>query len=62
MATLMTRMRGLVHDDGGQDLIEYALLGGLISLVAVGTMATAGEEIGAFFTNKVAAKLDEAVR
>ena len=32
---LMARMRAFVADDSGQDLLEYALLVGLIALVAV---------------------------
>ena len=59
MATLITQMRALAHDDDGQDLIEYAMLAGLIALVAVAAVATAGEEVGAFFTNKVTARLGE---
>jgi Flp pilus assembly pilin Flp len=62
MATLITRMRALTHDDEGQDLIEYALLAGLISLVAVTAMATAGDEVGAFFANRVTAKLGEVTK
>lgn len=32
----------LVHDDEGQDLIEYALLAGFISLVAVVAITSVG--------------------
>ena len=49
MAALMTRVRALVRDDEGQDLIEYALLAGLISLVAVATVTTAGTQVSAIF-------------
>lgn len=35
----MTLVQRLIRDDSGQDLIEYALLAGFISLVAV-TMIT----------------------
>jgi pilus assembly protein Flp/PilA len=50
MATLITRMRALAGNDEGQDLIEYALLAGLISLVAVATVTTAGTEVKNIFT------------
>ena len=30
---LITRMRALASDDAGQDLLEYALLAGLIAIV-----------------------------
>jgi pilus assembly protein Flp/PilA len=49
MAILMTRLRALVRDDEGQDLIEYALLAGLISLVAVATVTTAGSQVSSIF-------------
>ena len=51
MLNVITRFRALVRDDKGQDLIEYALLAGLISLVAVGTMRAAGTEIGQIWTS-----------
>jgi pilus assembly protein Flp/PilA len=50
MATLIARMRALAIDDEGQDLIEYALLAGLISLVAVATVTTAGEKVRDIFS------------
>ncbi|HEY6360662.1 MAG TPA: Flp family type IVb pilin [Vicinamibacterales bacterium] len=53
---MMTRMRALVHDDEGQDLIEYALLAGLISLVAVAAITTAGENVNGIF-EKITGKL-----
>ena len=59
MTNVMTRMRALLHDDDGQDLIEYALLAGLISLVAVATVTTAGEQVNGIFT-KISGKLQSA--
>ncbi|HEY6360663.1 MAG TPA: Flp family type IVb pilin [Vicinamibacterales bacterium] len=56
MATLITRMRALVRDDEGQDLIEYALLAGLISLVAVAAITTAGDNVNGIF-EKITGKL-----
>ena len=56
MATLMTRVRAFARNDEGQDLIEYALLAGLISLVAVATVTTAGSQVKEIFssiTNKL---------
>ena len=58
MSTLIARMRALAHDDEGQDLIEYALLAGLISLVAVATVTTAGEQVSGIFS-KVTGKLTD---
>ena len=36
---LINRLRALVRDDRGQDLIEYALLAALIALAAAGWAA-----------------------
>jgi pilus assembly protein Flp/PilA len=52
-------MRALVRDDEGQDLIEYALLAGLISLVAVGAITAAGGSVNGIFT-KIGEKLETA--
>jgi len=49
MVNVITRMRALVHGDEGQDLIEYALLAGLISLVAVATVTSAGTNVKGIF-------------
>jgi pilus assembly protein Flp/PilA len=49
--TIINRMRALVSNDEGQDLIEYALLAGLISLVAVGAIGTAGGYVGDIFSS-----------
>ena len=49
MENMMNRMRALVNGDEGQDLIEYALLAGLISLVAVATVTTAGTQVKGIF-------------
>jgi pilus assembly protein Flp/PilA len=46
---MINRMRALVNNDEGQDLIEYALLAGLISLVAVATVTSAGTQVGKIF-------------
>ena len=50
MADLMTQVRAFVRNDEGQDLIEYALLAGLISLVAVATVTTAGTQVNEIFS------------
>ena len=41
----------LVWTDDGQDIIEYALLAGLIALVAVGAITTAGSEVNDIWTD-----------
>jgi pilus assembly protein Flp/PilA len=46
---LMTRMRALVRDDSGQDLLEYALLVGLIALVAVLAVTSTGASVNRIF-------------
>ena len=47
-------------DESGQDLIEYALLGGLIGLAAVAAMRTLATNISTGF-NTVGNKLTNAV-
>jgi pilus assembly protein Flp/PilA len=40
-----------VREDAGQDLIEYALLAGFISLVAVAAITTTGTSLNTLFGN-----------
>jgi pilus assembly protein Flp/PilA len=53
---LVTRLRSFLRNEEGQDLIEYALLVGLISLVAVAAITLAGSAVNDIFTN-IAGKL-----
>ena len=46
---LITRMRALVRDDSGQDMLEYALLTALIALVAVVAIKAAGLQVNTIF-------------
>ena len=41
----MNRITRFINDDQGADLIEYALLVGLITLAAVGTLTKVGGKI-----------------
>ena len=52
--------RSLVHDESGQNLIEYALVAGLIGLAAVTAMTGLGTTIKTAF-NSVASQLTIAV-
>jgi len=45
----ITRLRAFARNEDGQDLIEYALLVGLISLVAVAAIGLAGGSVNAIF-------------
>lgn len=40
-----------VHEEHGQDLIEYALLAGLIALASIGAITTLGGNIQTKFTD-----------
>ena len=55
MKDLINRMRTLMRDDSGQDLLEYALLVALIALVAVAAVTAAGVKVDAIFDAIVAA-------
>jgi len=46
----VNRMRAFVRDDSGQDLLEYALLIGLIALVTVLAVTNAGSQVNRIFT------------
>ncbi len=46
---LLTRLRALVNNDEGQDLLEYALLVALIALVCVGAIGLAGTNVNIIF-------------
>jgi len=48
---VITRMRALVRDDSGQDMLEYALLTALIALAAVGAVRAAGIQVNDIFSN-----------
>lgn len=47
----INRLRALVSDESGQDLLEYALLTALIALVAAAAIGLAGDEVNLIFTN-----------
>jgi Flp pilus assembly pilin Flp len=46
---LITRLRKLLRNDSGQDLLEYALLVRLIALVAVAAITTTGTNVSDIF-------------
>ena len=45
----ITRLKGLVRGEEGQDLLEYALLVALIALVAVTAVGLAGTQVNRIF-------------
>jgi pilus assembly protein Flp/PilA len=55
----VNRLRQLARNSEGQDLLEYALLVGLIALVAVVAITSAGSSVNTIFTN-IAAQLSTA--
>ena len=48
---LMSFLMDFVRNEEGQDLIEYALLVALISLVCVAALTTAGSQVNTIFEN-----------
>ena len=50
---LINRLRALVRDDRGQDLIEYALLAALIALASVVAIQQAGSQVNAVWQSIV---------
>jgi pilus assembly protein Flp/PilA len=55
MVNLLVRMRALLRNDEGQYLIEYALIAGLISIVAVVAIGDAGTKINQVWQSVVSA-------
>jgi pilus assembly protein Flp/PilA len=51
MKNLKNVMSALLNDESGQDLIEYALVAGLIGLGAVTAMSGLSTKIGTAFTS-----------
>jgi len=48
---LINRVRALVTDESGQDLLEYALLVALIAIAASVAVGFAGAQVTAVFNN-----------
>lgn len=48
---ILNALRTLWRDDEGQDLIEYALIGGLVALVAVAAITTSGQQVNRIWGN-----------
>jgi len=46
---LITRLRKMLRNDSGQDLLEYALLVALIALVAVAAITSTGTKASDIF-------------
>jgi pilus assembly protein Flp/PilA len=46
----IARLRALLRDSSGQDLLEYALLVALIALVCVAVITSTGTGVQAIFT------------
>ena len=51
----MTLFNRFVREDAGQDLIEYALIAGIISICALGAMQLLAPKIIGVFTKVTAA-------
>jgi Flp pilus assembly pilin Flp len=47
----MTRMISLIRNEDGQDMIEYALLGSFISIVAILALRAIGPIVNTIYTN-----------
>ena len=60
MAGFMAFSKQFIRDESGQDLIEYALVAGLIGLAAVVAMGTLGKTISNSF-NTVGSTLSNAL-
>jgi len=43
-------IKRFIRDEEGQDLIEYALLLGLIAIICIAAITAAGEDVSAIWT------------
>jgi pilus assembly protein Flp/PilA len=50
MFSTQMRLKNLIHDESGQDLIEYALIATLIALVAISGLNGLATKIGSYYT------------
>ena len=57
MKMLKNSFNALVHDESGQDLVEYALIAAMIALAAISGMNTVADKINNVF-NTVGSKLE----
>jgi Flp pilus assembly pilin Flp len=55
---MIQRLRRFLTDDSGQDLVEYALLLVLLTIVVIGALQLLGPTIGEFF-NEVSSNLND---
>jgi Flp pilus assembly pilin Flp len=60
MKSVLTTLSQFWRDDAGQDLIEYALLAGLISTVATLAITSIGSNINDLFLVKVSNAIKDA--
>lgn len=60
MKNIKNLLKSLVHDESGQDLIEYALVAALVGLGAVASMKALSNSIGNAF-NTVGSNLNSNV-
>lgn len=60
LAGIRTAVRRVCRDESGQDLIEYALLVGLVALVAVTAVSEVGTTILNVFWSVIAAGIPAA--
>jgi Flp pilus assembly pilin Flp len=51
MTTFIARLRSLVRDVDGQDLIEYALLASLVAIFSIAGLLDAGAEVDTLWNN-----------
>jgi len=49
MKSFRNVLKGLLHEDSGQDLIEYALIATLVALAAIVAIHGLGNKIGSEF-------------
>jgi pilus assembly protein Flp/PilA len=49
-SSLLSQLRQFLEDESGQDLVEYALIGALMALSAVGSLKSVATGVAGIFT------------
>ena len=45
----MEQVARFIHDESGQDLVEYALLAAFVSIISVAALRTLGVKVNSFY-------------
>lgn len=47
----MGRLRAFLADESGSNVVEYALVGSIVTIIAIGSMIAIGGQVNAYLTD-----------